>query len=381
MHLMLTSVLFKRGQQDQKNEAQTVDELARWFTSACRFVHKHIGDAKYSNEWRTRTLLACMKHSLRWYIDTSLLFSDGGGDGGGSAIPLVDALLDLLGAPSRVALLHEHVALHGDVWTRAFAATDNTVTVGCSLKSVCTRVAMRLLERRAIECAGGHSAASCVLLQLDRVKSYVNLFLLLSHALDENRSNESDDKERTKEEEEDDNDNDEVETICVSEAFMPYMLEYIRLQEDQFVKYLHRMFQPEDALQRMIDEWRQRRPRRKISLGAALAAKRDDERGGEMCFWPSVLDLFTIMHELWTTVRTFTVSKNLGHLGEHWPRLVARFVDLVKLEMLAYLTALHNEHDKLLVTNAARSMVRSLLFSLTFSNFKINYRRIVDLVQ
>ena len=222
---MLISDLFKRGQQDQKNEAQTVDELARWFTSACRFMHKHIGDAKYSDEWRTRTLLACMKHSLRWFIDTSLLFSDGGG---GSAVPLVDALLDLLGAPSRVALLHEHVALHGDVWTRAFAATDNTVAVVGSLKSVCTRVAMRLLERRAIQCAGEHSAAACVLLHLDRVKSYVNLFLLLSHALDENRSNESDDdKDGDKEEEEDDNDNDEVETISVSEAFIPYMLEYI----------------------------------------------------------------------------------------------------------------------------------------------------------
>jgi hypothetical protein len=156
----------------------------------------------------------------------------------------------------------------------------------------------------------------------------------------------------------------------LNELFQPFLLEYIRQQEDQFIKYIHKIYDIDrinclaEDMSSLINNSRQ-----SLTMSVSFHAHTRshnlhssrhspvvhgsssgivDSVGGEMSIYrlenyhsPSVTDLFTIIHELLQTILQFDSENSELNL----PHQIC-FVNLIKNKLLTYSAHIKKEYHK-----------------------------------
>lgn len=232
-------------------------------------------------------------------------------------------------------------------------------------------------------------------MQLDLIKQHLNLHLLLKRFLIENGLNLIPDFPYS--------------VASLSELFQPFLLEYIRLQEDQFIKYAHKIYDVSrintlaEEIANMIEHNRVvllsmssiDAASGNVTSGSVSAGSGSIGGGGgardsvsgvsltrigsssishelidkysidlkstkaiydlENYYSASVTDFFTIMHELLQTLLSFDSSDPQANLPHQMG-----FVNLIKSKLLAYSAHVKKEFQK--IYTEARSNTISYAF-------------------
>lgn len=204
-------------------------------------------------------------------------------------------------------------------------------------------------------------------MQLDLIKQHLNLHLLVKRFYVENKLNMPQ--------------TESYSVTSLNEIFQPFLLEYIRLQEDQFIKYAHKIYdvtrinQLAKEIAHMIEH------NRVILLSmssldtvgltgssSATGVSMNTNGNGGMASLPyelidkysidvkstkaiydlenyysaSVTDFFTIMHELLQTLLSFDSSDSNANLPHQMG-----FVNLIKSKLLGYSAHVKKEFHKI----------------------------------
>lgn len=169
-----------------------------------------------------------------------------------------------------------------------------------------------------------------------------------------------------------------LEELC--QLFQPFLLEFINLQDDQFIKYMNNMHEVEklqDLIRKLSSNDKSKGSMRshKIDLYELNPHLLDETvmKSIEKYYSPSITDLFTIFYEILKTIMHFHTSNTCLNAIHQ-----ASFARFVKNKILSYLILLKNEFYTI------NPHLESLAFnSSTFSLLKqkLNNSNINDLGQ
>ena len=157
----------------------------------------------------------------------------------------------------------------------------------------------------------------------------------------------------------------------LSELFQPFLLEYIRLQEDQFIKYVHKIYDVArinalaEEIAHIVDHSRvvllSTNSLEATSGSNDLVDKYSIDLKStkaiydlENYYSASVTDFFTIMHELLQTLLLFDSKNSETNLPHQMS-----FVNLIKSKLLAYSAHVKKEYQK--IYNNSKSNNKKLL--------------------
>ena len=165
----------------------------------------------------------------------------------------------------------------------------------------------------------------------------------------------------------------------LNEIFQPFLLEFIKNQEDQFIKYMHNIYNI-DKINDLVQEISNAINLNKINLNTAtsqISNSNNPKRQKsyfdlkslkkltdfENYYSPSVTDLFTILHELLHTILQFDTKNSDLNL----PHQLC-FVNLIKNKLLTYATHVKNEFHKVYSPVSIHKVNKSISLSNKNSN-------------
>ena len=138
----------------------------------------------------------------------------------------------------------------------------------------------------------------------------------------------------------------------LNEFFQPFLIEFIQIQEDQFIKYINKIYDSDKirVLAREIASVLHENDEYIKSSSYSLSKfGKESSDSSKRClndvenyYSPSVTDLFTILHELLQTVLLFD-SKNSD---SNIPHQIC-FVNLIKSKLLTYSALVKKEYQKI----------------------------------
>jgi hypothetical protein len=259
-------------------------------------------------------------------------------------------------------LIDNEIELNNQIYFKAFSSYKSHFEhPNPSFKTICIRLLAKKYLCDVLETIR-NDPSIIIKLRADHVKLHLNLYLIIQSFLSENKLDSLSLKELIsfsyfK--------NDfELRLIneplkcknfmydSLNEVFQPFLIEFIQIQEDQFIKYINKIYDS-DKIRIMAREiasvLHENDEYIKSSSYSLSKFGKDSMDSSKRClndienyYSPSVTDLFTILHELLQTVLLFD-SKNSD---SNIPHQIC-FVNLIKSKLLTYSALVKKEYQKI----------------------------------
>jgi HPt (histidine-containing phosphotransfer) domain-containing protein len=242
------------------------------------------------------------------------------------------------------------LSLNEKFYQQAFSVYAASFSPDFNFRSFCTRV---LVKRFLVEVLDTvrNSADSIGRMRSENVKAHLNLHLLVKRFLADNHLDRytldefllfgSQPVARL------------PEFSSLNELFQPFLIEFIRDQEDQFIKYIHKIYDTDKIsllAEEIVDKLNQQTDvHHSLASSSALFDATAIQAATAMHGFelknyssPSVTDLFTILHELLQTIVLFDSKNSDTNLAHQ-----LCFVNLIKSKLLAYSAHVKCEYHKI----------------------------------